>query len=101
MEITLEVGIWAKSQQDSQVECLEMALNVHSLCFVLNSSRGTDDCIDCANGKVGDIKIVSMGEVWPSMWQESRDGFVVAELCQHCYIPYIANYIADIAARVR
>ena len=62
---------------DSQVECLEMALNVHCLPFVLNSSRATDDCIDCANVKVGDIKIVSMAEVCSSMWQESRDGFVV------------------------
>ena len=45
----------------------------------MDCSRATDDCIDLANGKVGDIKIVSVAEVRQSMRQESSDGFVVRQ----------------------
>ena len=56
----------------------------------MDCSRATDDCIDLANGKVGNIKIVSVAEVRQSMRQESSDGFVV----RHTIDTNIAIFLA-------
>ena len=42
----------------------------------VSSSRATDKMVVCSGlGEVEDIKIVSMGEAWHRMREESNDGF--------------------------